>query len=42
MKILWYKGRQTGPGQGLVVEVEEKEGSGQRVETLPVDEVIVV
>ena len=42
VQIFGDKCRETGPGQGLVVEVEEQERSGQRVQPLPVDQVTVV
>lgn len=42
MEILGYEGAETGPGQGLVIEVEEEEGSGEAVQALPVHQVNIV
>ena len=42
VKIFWNKFRETSPGQGLVIKVQEQEGSCEGVQTLPVDEVGVV
>ena len=42
VEIFWNEGGQAGPRQGLVVEVQEEEGSSEAVEALPVDEAGVV
>ena len=42
VEILRYEGAEAGPGQGLVIEVEEEEGSGEAIQALPVHQVPIV
>ena len=42
VEILGYKGAEACPGQGLVIEVEEEEGSCKAVQALPVHQARVV
>ena len=42
VEILGYKGAEAGPGHGLVIEVEEEEGSCKAVQALPVHQARVV
>ena len=42
MEILWYEGVEAGPGQSLIIEVEEEERGCKAVKTLPVHQANIV